>query len=93
MTYLHRFNPRPIFLACLLVLPSVTSVPAASAAPVTQAVKPTESAMDARFRAIYEREWKWRQEQNGSSGEEDSPSARMRLPDVSPEAYAARLKV
>ena len=93
MTYLHRFNPRPIFLACLLALPGVASVQAASAAPVTQAVKPTESAMDARFRAIYEREWKWRQEQNGSSGEEDSPSARMRLPDVSPEAYAARLKV
>ena len=93
MTYLHRFNPRPIFLACLLALPGVASVQAASAAPATEAAKPAESAMDARFRAIYEREWKWRQEQNGSSGEEDSPSARMRLPDVSPEAYAARLKV
>ena len=93
MTYLHRFKPRPIFLACLLALPGVASVQAASAAPATEAAKPAESAMDARFRAIYEREWKWRQEQNGSSGEEDSPSARMRLPDVSPEAYAARLKV
>ena len=67
--------------------------PATIASPVVQAANPAESALDARFRAIYEREWKWRQEQNGSSGEEDSPSTRMRLPDVSPQAYAARLKV
>ena len=86
-------QPHRLILGCVLALSGVLAVPATIASPVVQAANPAESALDARFRAIYEREWKWRQEQNGSSGEEDSPSTRMRLPDVSPQAYAARLKV
>ncbi len=80
-------------MACVLAVPSALIAPASFAAPAVQVIRPAESALDAKFRAIYEREWKWRQAQNGSSGEEDSQADSMRLPDVSPEANAARLKV
>lgn len=78
---------------CLIALPFALHAPASDAAPLQATSKPAEASLDARFRAIYEREWKWRQEQRGASGEEDSESTRMRLPDVSPQAQAARLKV
>ena len=67
-------QPHRLILGCVLALSGVLAVPATIASPVVQAANPAESALDARFRAIYEREWKWRQEQNGSSGEEDSLS-------------------
>ena len=94
MTKTSRLHHHAFFLGCSLVLPSAAFVaPAAFAAPVAETSKPAEKAVDAKFRAIYEREWKWRQEQNGSSGEEDGQSTRMRLPDVRPQTYASRLKV
>ena len=90
---LSRHAVRGALMACMLALPSALMAPASFAAPASQASRPAESALDAKFRAIYQREWKWRQAQNGSSGEEDSQADSMRLPDVSPEANAARLKV
>ena len=73
---------------CLIALPFALHAPASDAAPLQATSKPAEASLDARFRAIYEREWKWRQEQRGASGEQDSESTRMRLPDVSPQAQA-----
>lgn len=87
---------RTLSLACLLALSGAMAPTALLAAAVDETAstaRTPETALDAKFRAIYEREWQWRQAQNGSSGEEDSQSERMRLPDVSPEAHASRLKV
>ena len=78
----------------LFVVALLSGLPApAAAVPAKPAVNAREAGMDARFRAIYRREWAWRQQQDGSAGDEDSPRTRIRLPDVSPAAQAARLKV
>jgi uncharacterized protein (DUF885 family) len=70
------------------------------ASPVLAAPSPppaaltAESAADAQFRAIYEKEWKWRQAETGQADEDsDSTGNNPRLPDVSPTAQQARLKV
>ncbi len=61
---------------------------------VATAAKPAESAADARFRAIYEKEWSWRQAQTGGADEDsDASGNKTRLPDVGPAAQQARLKV
>lgn len=49
---------------------------------------------DQRFQAIYEKEWKWRQEQTGQADEDsDTSGDNTRLPDVGAAAHEARLKV
>ncbi|MDO4709167.1 MAG: DUF885 family protein [Pseudomonadota bacterium] len=54
----------------------------------------TQANEDARFQAIYQREWAWRQQQEGHAAEEDSNASRITsLPDVSPAAQARRLKM
>ena len=70
------------------------------ASPVLAAPSPppatltAESPADAQFRAIYEKEWKWRQAETGQADEDsDSTGNNPRLPDVSPAAQQARLKV
>ncbi|MEE7545971.1 DUF885 family protein, partial [Xanthomonas sp. Kuri4-1] len=53
-----------------------------------------ESAADARFRAIYEKEWNWRQAETGQADEDtDTTGDNTHLPDVGPAAQQARLKV
>ncbi|MFT4247273.1 MAG: DUF885 family protein [Pseudomonas sp.] len=57
-------------------------------------VASAESPADRQFRAIYEKEWNWRQAQTGTADEDtDSSGDNPRLPDVSPAAQQARLKV
>ena len=52
------------------------------------------SDADKRFQALYEKEWKWRQEQTGQADEDaDTSGDKRRLPDVGAEAQQARLKV
>lgn len=52
------------------------------------------SGADQRFQAIYEKEWKWRQEQTGQADEDsDTSGDNTRLPDVGAAAHEARLKV
>ena len=68
----------------------------ALAAPATRAPSTlaTESPADAAFRAIYEKEWKWRQAETGQADEDsDTTGDNPRLPDVSAAAQQARLKV
>lgn len=85
---------RPLSAALLLAL----SLPAAAdtTPPSADAVPAPAATMDARFQAIYEREWSWRQDQNGL-GDEDSAAEEgnlnPRLPDVSAAAQQARLDV
>ncbi|AXA85605.1 DUF885 domain-containing protein [Lysobacter oculi] len=84
---------KPLALACLFALSPMLApgVQAQSPAPSTAATARASNPTDAKFRAIYEREWAWRQQQAGGAGEEDSASPQLKLPDVSPEAQAARL--
>ncbi|MBL8255951.1 MAG: DUF885 family protein [Pseudoxanthomonas mexicana] len=52
------------------------------------------SDADKRFQALYEKEWKWRQEQTGQADEDtDTSGDKRRLPDVSAGAHQARLQV
>ena len=76
--------PRPALLAALLLSAAVPLAPVHAAAP--------RSAADARFQALYRREWAWRQAQRGEVGEDDD-SGRVRplLPKVDPATQAARL--
>ena len=83
---------RPLTVALLLAL----SLPAAIAAHAGPPVAATANEVDARFEAIYGKEWTWRQAQNGL-GDEDSVAEEgnlnPRLPDVSAAAQQARLDV
>ena len=52
-----------------------------------------ENAADARLRALYEREWAWRQQQNARIRDGEGEWAPAdHLPDVTAEAQAARLR-
>ena len=83
-----------VLMACAFVFPLAPIPSARAGTPGPPEVKPlAETALDARFRALYEREWKWRQRALGTTGEEDGQPSKMRLPDVSPAAQAARLRV
>ena len=78
-----------LLLALTLAAPALAAPPAA-APPAAAAA----SAADARFQAIYEKEWKWRQAQVGQADEDsDSSGDNRQLPDVGAAAQAARLKV
>lgn len=77
--------PRPLILlaALLLATPARAAPPAAAAAP---------PSADARFKALYEREWVWRQAQRGEVDEDDDPShVRRLLPKVDARTQAERL--
>jgi uncharacterized protein (DUF885 family) len=54
------------------------------------AAQPVQNQAEQRFKALYEREWRWRQEQTG--GGEDEQRVRPSLPDVTPRAQQARLR-
>lgn len=96
-----RIRPVPVKIPLAFALSAVLScTPAAApahAAPATTAPTPmslTESAADARFRALYEKEWAWRQATTGEADEDsDGTGDNPQLPDVSPAAQQARLKV
>ncbi len=59
-------------------------------ATVAYATPPPEA--DARFKALYEKEWAWRQAQRGEAGDADDESrVRAKLPKVDAATQAARL--
>ena len=79
-----------VSLALLLGVAS----PVLALSPPPPATLTAESPADAQFRAIYEKEWKWRQAETGEADEDsDTTGNNPRLPDVSPAAQQARLKV
>ncbi len=84
-------------VALLIVLsaPAVALAAPPAATPASMAAgSAAGSAADAAFRALYEKEWKWRQEGGGEASEdEDAPANAIRMPDVGPAAQQARLKV
>ncbi len=85
-------TPLAVALSLALLVPSLD---VALAAPPAATVAPApESAADARFRAIYEKEWNWRQAETGQADEDtDTTGDNTHLPDVGPAAQQARLKV
>ncbi len=77
-------------LAILCAALGATIMPAAHAAPAA-AVSPAQDA-DARLRALYEAEWKWRLDQTGRRDVDDPmEAAGDRLSRVDPAAQAERL--
>lgn len=81
-----------VLLALLLCAPGAPAV-AAPAVTAPSADAPATTA-DARFEAIYGREWAWRQEQLGIASEDgDESGDRPHLPSVDPASQAARLQV
>ncbi|PKV10900.1 DUF885 domain-containing protein [Xanthomonas prunicola] len=65
-----------------------------AATPPTPATLTAEAPADARFRAIYEKEWAWRQAETGQADEDsDTTGDNTHLPDVSAAAQQARLAV
>ena len=87
-------NRLAVALLLALSTPAVAlAVPAAAPAPAAPGAT-SESAADAAFRAIYEKEWKWRQAGGGEASEDgDAPASAARMPDVSPASQQSRLKV
>ncbi|MEG0184275.1 MAG: DUF885 family protein [Stenotrophomonas sp.] len=82
----------PLTVALLLTL-GLSATPAFAAAPSAPATLATQS-LDDQFKAIYEKEWAWRQTGGGEASEDsDAPANSTRLPDVSAAAQQARLKV
>ncbi|WP_185750147.1 DUF885 family protein [Stenotrophomonas sp. 278] len=80
-----------LLLALSLPAAAYAAPPAATAAPASVAA---ESPADAAFRAIYEKEWAWRQAGGGEASEDaDGPANATRMPDVGAAAQQARLKV
>ncbi|WP_429002250.1 DUF885 domain-containing protein [Xanthomonas sacchari] len=82
-----------LLIAFAVATPALAAPPASTASSATPATA-NASAADARFQAIYEKEWAWRQAQLGQAAEDsDSSGDNTHLPDVGAAAQAARLKV
>lgn len=81
-------------LALALALAASLPLAAPAADAPVQVVEATQAA-DAAFRAIYEKEWAWREREFGISGDEDDEGGAdlPRLPDVGPAAQQRRLAV
>ncbi|KHL59040.1 DUF885 domain-containing protein [Xanthomonas cannabis] len=85
----------PLAVALSLALLGTSFVASAQAAtPPAPATLTAEAPADARFRAIYEKEWVWRQAETGQADEDsDTTGDNTHLPDVSAAAQQARLAV
>jgi len=82
-------SPRPLgLLACLLATASLATQAEAAGRPNSGAAHVATASADARFLALADAEWAWRQAQLGYAVNSDRPS--YRLPDVSPPAQDAR---
>jgi len=84
----------PLAAALLLALALPATSQAASPVTSAPAAVAAEAPADAAFRAIYEKEWAWRQAGGGEASEDgDAPEGASRMPDVSAASQQARLKV
>lgn len=88
-------SPLVAALLLALALPAGAALAAPPAAPAAApASLATEGPADAQFRAIYEKEWAWREAGGGEASEDgDGPANATRMPDVGAAAQQARLKV
>ena len=73
-------------------IPALLLAALLATAPAPPAARAAGAAPDARFQALYTREWAWRQAQRGEVDEDDDPSrVRRLLPKVDPVTQAQRL--
>lgn len=88
-------SPLVAALLLALALPAHAALAAPPSAPAAApASLANESPADAAFRAIYEKEWAWRQAGGGEASEDgDGPATATRMPDVGAVAQQARLAV
>lgn len=86
---------RALALACLIALPVSASAADTPAATPAADAAPAPTAADARFRAIWQKEWAWREAEFGIPADEDDEGGidLPRMPDVGPQAQARRLAV
>ena len=93
-------NARLAALAISLALSATPALARDTTATATEQATATSASAsaataraDAAFRAIYEKEWSWREHEFGNAGGEDGDSTVdiPRLPDVGPDAQARRL--
>jgi uncharacterized protein (DUF885 family) len=84
---------RALALVCLLALSP--HVHAHSETATTEPESSASTAADTRFRAIWQKEWAWREAEFGIPADEDDAGGLdlPRMPDVGPEAQARRLAV
>jgi len=81
-------------LAALLCGPFALVAVAASAAPTPTATTATAQSADARFEAIYRKEWEWREAEFGMADEDsDNSGNRHQLTSVDATSQTARLRV
>jgi len=79
-------------LAAFAALPAVSALAQSPAAPVAQpAAAASPSAADQRLRALYEREWAWRREQEGRLAGEGRGALADRFPRVDAASQRTRL--
>ncbi len=87
-------SPLATALALALLGAGFAATSAQAATPAAPATLTAEAPADARFRAIYEKEWAWRQAETGQADEDsDTTGDNTHLPDVSAAAQQARLAV
>lgn len=89
--------PAAMILSCTFALATCSAraqqspAPPASACACAPAAKPT--AEDAKLRAIYQAEWKWREHIGGNDDEDETaPHIRPHLPHVDPGTQAVKLQ-
>ncbi len=87
-------SPLAAALSLALLGAGFAATSAQAATPPAPATLTAEAPADARFRAIYEKEWAWRQAETGQADEDsDTTGDNTHLPDVSATAQQARLAV
>ncbi|USJ02614.1 DUF885 family protein [Xanthomonas prunicola] len=87
-------SPLAAALSLALLGAGFAATSAQAATPPAPATLTAEAPADARFRAIYEKEWAWRQAETGQADEDsDTTGDNTHLPDVSAAAQQARLAV
>ncbi|MBB1059987.1 DUF885 domain-containing protein [Marilutibacter spongiae] len=87
-------RPAALALAPLCLALSLAPCVAGAAAPAAAREAPAPSTVDARFEAIYSREWDWRQRQSGGADEDsEGAAANRRMPSVDAASQQARLAV
>jgi uncharacterized protein (DUF885 family) len=83
---MHSLSPWALGKACAVTLAAACAVTLGVAAPASSA-----NNADARFEAIYEAEWKWRDEQIPNMEDSQRP-IRDHLPKADPDTQAMRLR-
>lgn len=90
----RRILSAPLLLALPLLALPVLPLQSAHARTVLPPRAAAPQDANAQFKALYEKEWKWRQAQTGSADEDsDSTGDNRHLPDVGAAAQAERLRV